>query len=102
MTIDALAAKLGVSRETIRQAALDLRGASLAELTSSGEVRLLPPTERDDAAVRELVNLYNEDRFAVVKAMGEIALERIRNMASRAFAEAFVIRKKPPKGGEDG
>ena len=102
MSIDALVTALSLSREDVRRAASELREASLIDLASRGEVQLLPPTERDHAAVSELVRLYQEDRFAVVKAMGEIAVSRIRNMASRAFADAFIIRKKPPKDDEDG
>jgi DNA-binding GntR family transcriptional regulator len=102
MSVDELCRTVQLSRDTVREAAVELRSASLVELTKTGEVQLLPPTSRDHAAVSRLVELYAKDRFTVVKAMGEVALQRIRNMASRAFADAFVIRKKPPKDGEDG
>jgi hypothetical protein len=102
MSIDALSHMLKLSREVVRQTVIELRSASLVELTSGGEVQLLPPTTRDHAAVSELVQLYQDDRFTVVKMMGEIAVNRIRNMASRAFADAFVIRKKPKKDEDDG
>lgn len=102
MSVDALCRQLKLSRDDIRQAAVELRTASLVALTSTGEVQLLPPTNHDHAAIAELVRVYEEDRLAVLKYMGEIALGRIRNMASRVFADAFVIRKKPPTDGEDG
>ena len=102
MSIDELCGALNLSRQVVRQAAADLRRAWLVELTTQGDVQLLPPTSRDHAAVKQLVQLYADDRLTVVKAMGEIALDRIRNMASRAFADAFVIRRKSPKDGEDG
>lgn len=94
MTVDELSQLLKISRDETRRTALELRGASLVVLTSSGAVQLLPPTTRDLELVGKLVALYDQDRLAVVKAMGQIAVDRIRNMASRAFAEAFVIRKK--------
>jgi DNA-binding transcriptional ArsR family regulator len=102
LSIEEMCRRLKLTRDTVRQATMELRGASLVVLTSAGDVQLLPPSERDHAILEQLVRLYDEDRFTVVKAMGEIALDRIRGMASRAFADAFVIRKKPPKDGNDG
>ena len=102
MPIDELCRALKLPTAVVRQAALELRSASLVQMTSSGDVQLLPPTSRDHALVSELVQLYQDERLGVVKAMGEIAVARIRGMASRVFADAFVIRKKPPEGGDDG
>jgi hypothetical protein len=102
MTVDDLCRALNLSREDVREATTDLRIASLVAVSSGGEVQLLPPTSRDRTAITDLVQSYQEDRLGVVKAMGEIAVNRIRGMTARAFADAFVIRKKPLKGGEDG
>jgi hypothetical protein len=101
MSVDELCQVAKLSREVVRQAALEMRAAALVELTVRGEVQLLPPTSADLRAVSELVALYNDDRFLIAKALGEIAVARIRGMASRVFAEAFVIRKKP-KDGDNG
>lgn len=100
MSVEELCRALKLPRDAIREAAVELRGVSLVVLTSRGDVQLLPPSNREHAAVTELVRIYRDDRLAVVKAMGEIALARIRNLASRAFADAFVIRKK--RDDEDG
>lgn len=102
MPIEQLATQLKMTRASVRHAALELRSAALVEVTTAGEVQLIPPSSRDVAAVDELVRCYREDEFAVVKALGEIALERIRNMAARAFADAFVLRKKPGRSEDDG
>lgn len=99
MSIEQLANQLKTTRGIVQSAALELRTAALVEVTSAGEVHLIPPSSRDAAALDELVRCYRDDPFAVVKALGEIALERIRNMAAHAFADAFVLRKKP--GGSD-
>lgn len=101
-SIDELSRTLKLPKDAIRQTAIELRAAALVELTSRGEVQLLPPTEHDRAALAELVRLYAEDRMTIVKALGEIAMERLRSMAARAFSEAFILRKKPPKDGSDG
>ena len=100
-SVDDLARELKLGRDEIRQLARELRAASLVELTSNGEIQLLPPTSGDHAAVQELVSLYRDDRFTVVKTMGEISLARIRSLASRAFADAFIIGRRPKKGGQD-
>jgi len=47
-----------------------------------------------EAAVTELLGLYAADRIVVVGELSSIALDRIRSMASTAFANAFVLRKK--------
>jgi hypothetical protein len=101
MSVTELSQGLKLEREMVRRSALELRGGALVELTSSDEVQLLPPTSRDHEAVRELVRLYDDDRLTIVKALGEIAVQRIRNMASQAFADAFVLRKRP-RGDDDG
>lgn len=99
-SVERMAERLGVARHLLREAAMGLNADSLVELTSAGELQLLPPTDRDREAIAELVALYNDDRMAVVKALGEVALDRIRGMASRVFADAFVIRKN--KDDKDG
>jgi len=102
LSIEELSRALTLSREDIRQVANELRGASLVHVTTNSELQLLPPTQREHTAIEQLVAAYREDRFAVVQAMAEISLARIRGLASRAFADAFIIGKKPKKGGSDG
>lgn len=101
MSVSELAAGLKLERPVVRRAALELRAIALVDVTADDEVRLVAPTSRDFDSITELARLYQDDRLAVVKTLGEIAMERIRNMASQAFADAFVIRKKP-RGDGDG
>jgi hypothetical protein len=46
-----------------------------------------------------LMQAYDEDRAAVLAVLSSAVMQRLRSMAARAFAEAFVIRKKR---GDDG
>jgi hypothetical protein len=101
LSISDLARALTLPRDEIRQIATELRGASLVNVTTRDEVQLLPPTSKEGAAINELVELYREERFSVVKALGEISLARIRNLASRAFSDAFILGTKK-KRGDDG
>jgi hypothetical protein len=47
-----------------------------------------------DVAVVALLSAYDADRMAIVGELSSLAMERIRSMASKAFANAFVLRKK--------
>ncbi|MBA3817263.1 MAG: hypothetical protein H0X17_00085 [Deltaproteobacteria bacterium] len=89
---------------------LDLDGgdvrAMVSELAAAGlvdqvkdEVALAPKTVEDRTSVTELVAVSGADRIAIVMAIAESSMNRLRNLAGRAFADAFVIRKKP--GGDD-
>jgi hypothetical protein len=46
-----------------------------------------------------LMQTYDEDRAAVLAVLSSAVMQRLRSMAARAFADAFVIRKKR---GDDG
>jgi hypothetical protein len=100
MSVADLATGLKQERSVVRRAALELRAIALVDMTADDEIRLVAPTSRDFDSITELARLYADDRLAVVKALGEIAMQRIRNMASQAFADAFVIRKKPSGDGD--
>jgi hypothetical protein len=99
LSVTELCRVVKLPRETIKQVTSELRTTMLCELTSNDEVRLIPLTEQEGKMVAELVTLYTEDRFAVVKALGQLAVKRIRNMASRTFANAFIIRKDKKNDG---
>lgn len=64
-----------------------------------GQLCMLGPRAAEPAVV-SLLSLYDADRMVVVAELSSLALERIRSMASRAFANAFVLRKK--RGDDDG
>ncbi len=47
-----------------------------------------------DPRVEELLALYEADRLSVITTISRLSIERIRGMTARAFANAFVLRKK--------
>jgi hypothetical protein len=51
------------------------------------------PTEEQRAACIELAAAYERDRFEIVTQMSRIAFDRIRHVTTKAFADAFRIRK---------
>ncbi len=98
LTVDQIAITVRIPRDVIRQAIVELRSATLVQLTERGAIKLLSLSQGDQTAVTDLLEAYALDPLSVAKFLGEIAMERIRNMASRAFADAFVPRKKPTEG----
>ena len=64
---------------------------------AGGLVRLTLPAD-DGKALGELTDLYEEDRITVVRMMSEVAMDKIRGMAARTFADAFTLKKKKEDG----
>lgn len=52
-----------------------------------------------DPCFATLMQTYDEDRAAVLAVLSSAVMQQLRSMAARAFADAFVIRKKR---GDDG
>lgn len=90
--------QLQLGRDEVERAVDELRRASTVEV-AGGLVRLTVSAE-EGAAIAELAQLYDDDRLLVVRTMSEIAMDRIRGMAARTFADAFTIKRK--KGDGDG
>ncbi len=91
---------LDLDRETADTLIDELAGADLVEVAGARS-----PVRSGAAAAGEacedLLRIYDEDRLLVVSTLSSLAMERIRNMAARAFGEALVSKKKPKPDGED-
>ena len=98
-TVAEAARTLGLGSDEVRTIAAQLATAGLVT-RNDGTIALAPRSPEDRATLDELGRVYDDDKIALVKAIAETAMDRLRNLAGRAFAEAFVIRKKP--GGNDG
>ncbi|MBL9018532.1 MAG: hypothetical protein JNL83_30380 [Myxococcales bacterium] len=93
-----LAARVQLPVELVDRALEDLVAAGYVEL-AGGLARLTVPTAQH-ADVQALVELYAVDRILIVRTLSELAMNRVRSMAARAFADAFQLRRKPE--GDDG
>lgn len=108
MTVADLARVLDLAPDEVRGVATELAHGGLVTIESAGagqtdrasEVVRLAPNDADAAALAELAVLYDEDCALVVKTLSTIAMDRIRGMAARRFADAFRLRKR--KDGDDG
>jgi hypothetical protein len=93
-----LSARIQLPVELVERALDDLVAARFVEL-AGGLARLTVPAHLVDD-VQALVEVYATDRILIVRTLSELAMDRVRSMAARAFADAFLIRKKPE--GDDG
>jgi hypothetical protein len=96
----ALAESLQLPGDLLKQCLNELEHSGLVALTAEHLVRL----NKLDAtpALVELLQVYSDDRLAVMRALSDIAMERIRGMAARAFSSAFIMRKQRKEEDDDG
>lgn len=99
LTADALAASAGIAEDRVAEAIDDLVRDGV--VTASSRAYQIATGGPWAAHVRELSDLYRDDRMQVVTLMSNAALERMRARALRAFADAFVIGSRK-KGDPDG
>jgi DNA-binding transcriptional ArsR family regulator len=66
----------------------------LAPAAADGQVRLAG----DDPRLAELCEIYQRDPVVVLRLLNELAIERVRGGATRAFADAFLLRRNKPDG----
>jgi hypothetical protein len=95
-----LATQCGLAVEVATRVVEELAGARFVD-RSSGLIRLSVGSD-DLAAITELVEVYDDDRIVIIRALSMSAMDKIRGMAARTFAAAFKIRRKRRSRDEDG
>jgi lipase chaperone LimK len=85
--------------DLVIDAVVELARVELIELEGDARLARLGRVAQDSVC-ESLMKLYEEDRSFVLSTLLTISMRRIRNMAARAFSEAFVIRKR--RGDTDG
>ena len=100
-TAGELALTLNIGSDEVRSIVAALSAAGLVARAADGAISLAPLRPEAQAVLDELARVYEEDKIVLVKVIAETAMDRLRNLAGRAFADAFVIRKNK-KGGDDG
>lgn len=71
----------------------------IREVTPSGRLyRYATAASTLGPAVDELARLLVEQRALIMSIMSTNAIERVRSKAPSAFADAFLLRKKPENG----
>ncbi len=90
---DALAQRLSIPETFLDPVLHELVASGLLAVDDTGW-RYAPHSPALAAAVDRLALLYDERRLEVMRLLSAHALERIRDSAARAFADAFVIKRK--------
>lgn len=90
----ALRAASGFDRDDLQRALRQLAGSGFIADADADPVALAPRAAEEEALLDELVAIHARDRTGLIIAITEISLDRLRSLAGRAFADAFVIRKK--------
>lgn len=100
LTPEAAASELRLDPERIQDAMSGLETSGLLHRTT-----VEPPSYQYrsanmhlEAAVDELVIAYRERRAAVMSQMSTNAIERIRSGSLKAWADAFIIRRRKDDG----
>ena len=98
-TAEAVAAELRIDARVVEEALDELhdRGLFARGLAPRSYV-YRPSSPSLDQAVRELVRIHGEDRLALMEVMCATALERLRTMTLRKFADAFRLRRPKDDG----
>jgi DNA-binding IclR family transcriptional regulator len=92
LTLADLALQLQVGREALRRVLDDVVDSGLLEPSGADAFRLLPG--RWDPQLEEAAVIHAAEPTKLMRAFTRLAMERIRGMAARTFADAFRIRKK--------
>jgi hypothetical protein len=88
-TVTELARELQVGHEVLERLAIDLGRTGLV-VVADGSVRLVA-SQAELASIEEGAQM--EPR-KLMSLLSSVALDRIRGMAARSFADAFTLRKK--------
>lgn len=90
--------KLQLSSQVIERGLDELVHATAVHV--AGGFARLTLRAQDLPAMDEIAALYDEDRLLVIRTLTEIAMDRMRGMAARAFAGAFQLRRKNEEDGD--
>jgi hypothetical protein len=91
-SIAELARELQIGHDVLQQLAHEVARTELVAVENGAVKLLVTPEER--ALLDEAAALYEHDRRFVMRLMSKIAMDQIRRMAARSFADAFTFRKK--------
>ena len=96
LTVAALARELQIGTDVLRRLVATVAATGLVTLDGADQVKFTAP---DLEVLDEAAHMFAEDRSAVIALFSTIAMDRIRGMAARSFADSFKLRKK---GDDDG
>lgn len=93
MLADDLEAACRATSDTVHEALESLSRTNIVEFDAATKLARLGPSSHDPA-LQALMQVYDDDRLAVLALLSTMVMERLRSMTARAFADAFAVRKK--------
>ncbi len=82
-----------LDEQTTRKALAELAQSRLIDYDAGASTVQLAPLARETAC-EAVMALYETDRAAILSVLSTLSVRRVRAMAARVFADAFVFRKK--------
>jgi hypothetical protein len=92
-SVTELARELQVGEDVMRRLATDLSRTGLVAVTPEDKVQL-SATPDEMVTLAEGAEFFEGSPRKVISLLSTIAMDRIRGMAARSFADAFSLRKK--------
>lgn len=92
LSVAELGSKLQLPSNIVERGIDELSSAGVVRLANGVATSTMDP--RDIPAMDEIVALHEDDRLLLVRTLTEIAMDKIRGMTARAFADAFKLRRK--------
>lgn len=102
LSVRDIAASKNISEDLVIIALNELHTSRLIGIeaaTPRAVYRYAPVTTELAHATKALARVADEQRAAVMSLMSANAIERVRSGAVRAFADAFIVRKKKDDDG---
>lgn len=96
MSRDEIEVACELRSEVVLETLVELEQLRLVERSSSGQIHISGGMR---PGLATLLQLYRADRVGVLSTLSSIAMQRIRSMAARTFADAFVFRRKRDNDG---
>ncbi|HEX4422176.1 MAG TPA: hypothetical protein VH165_29895 [Kofleriaceae bacterium] len=84
--------------DTVGEVLVSLTELNVIERDESGS-HFRVTAAAQGTAFETLMSVYEDDRSIILSTLSGFAMERIRGMAARAFAGAFVVRKRGENDG---
>lgn len=92
-TFEEVARELQIGTDVLRRVTSDLARSGLVAI--DGETVTL--TAKDDE-LRTIAEGAQLDPRTIIRLLASVALDRVRGMAARSFADAFTLRRKKEDG----
>lgn len=91
------ARELQIGTDVLRRMALQVQRTRL--LTVKEDLLQLTSRDGELQAIQSAHEIYRGHRHILIERLSAIAMNRLRSMAARSFADAFRIRKKDDNDG---